>query len=225
MSLGLEVFPVEDWPRRVAAMLERATTGTKGLRLCLATGNTTRPVYQQTALESQPEIFLLDEFGGLPRDDPARCAAMLRRDLPGQPFHAPDVDAADPVASAGDYARIVGDGGLDLALVGLGRNGHLGMNEPGSARDSITRVVDLADSTSDGASAYGASTRPKWGITVGIGELMAAEELWLVVTGAHKRQILAATMSGPIGPDLPASFLREHANAVVLADRAAVDNF
>jgi len=223
VSLGLEVLPVEYWPQRVATRLAGATMGRVGMRLCLATGNTTRPVYQQTAIESEPEVFLLDEFGGLPRDDPARCAAMLRRDLPGHPFHAPHVDAVDPVAAAGEYGRLIADGGLDLAVVGLGRNGHLGMNEPGSARDSTTRVVDLAESTSDGASAYGASIRPEWGITVGIGELMAADELWLVVTGTHKRQILARVMSGPIGPDLPASFLREHRHAVVLADRAAVD--
>ncbi len=206
---------------RVGARLAAVLGADPGKRVCLATGATTSPVYGSTMVAGAPEVFLLDEFGGLPEDDPARCAAMLRRDLPGVPFHGPDVDAADPELAATDYGKLITRGVLDLAVVGLGRNGHVGMNEPGSTRVSRTRVVRLHETTADGARAYGASTRPSWGITVGMYELLQAGELWLVVTGGHKAGILDRVITGPIGPEIPASFLREHHNAVVLADSAA----
>ena len=211
-----------EWPRAVAGRLTSALSARPMLRLCLATGETTRPVYERTRVTGEPMIFLLDEFGGLPRHDPARCAAMLRRDLPGVPFLAPDVDGEDPEAAAGAYGRTIDDGGLDLAVVGLGGNGHLGMNEPGSSPLSETRVVDLARSTSAGALRYGATIEPLWGITVGLRQLMEARELWLVVSGRHKAKILRRVLGDQIGPDLPATFLREHHNARLLADAAAM---
>lgn len=205
----------------VAGRLSKVMARRHRLRICLATGSTTRPVYRTTDVTGSPEIFLLDEFGGLPRDDPARCAAMLRRDLRGREFHSPDVDAEDPIEAAAAYRELIEETGLDLALVGLGRNGHLGMNEPGSTSDSRTRVVELAKSTASGAAAYGASVRPTWGITVGIAELLEARELWLVVTGEHKADVLRRALADPVGSDVPATFLREHPNAIVLADAAA----
>ena len=225
MSPNLEVFAVEDWPGIVAQKLNRRMSEHPGSRLCFATGNTTRPVYRETRINGDAEIFLLDEFGGLPSNDPARCSAMLRSALPGYEFHVPDVDSDDPAAAATEYRALIDEGGLDLALVGLGGNGHLGMNEPGSTRDSVTRVVELARSTSSGALAYGATIRPSWGITIGIRELLEARELWLLVTGRHKRDILTSVVTGAIGPDLPATFVREHPNAFVLADAAAAAAF
>lgn len=225
MSPGLEVFAVEEWPGIVGQRLNRRMLELPGMRLCLATGNTMRPVYRETRITGEPEIFLLDEFGGLPGNDSARCSAMLRSALPGHAFLAPDVDSDDPAAAASEYGRLIDQQGVDLALVGLGRNGHLGMNEPGSTRASATRVVELAESTASGALAYGATTRPNWGITIGIRELLETRELWLLVTGRHKSDILTRVMTGPIGPELPATFVREHPNALVLADTAAAAAF
>ena len=128
-----------------------------------------------------------------------------------------------PQRLRGGVSSTIEQGGIDLAVVGLGRNGHVGMNEPGSSRDSVTRVVDLAETTSTGAMAYGASARPTWGITVGISELLEARELWLVVTGSHKAEILETVLRAPIGSDLPASFLRLHPKARIIADMAAAE--
>jgi glucosamine-6-phosphate deaminase len=196
-------------------------------RFCLATGGTVAPVYSHIDDLHGATIFLLDEFGGLPRDDPGRCAAMIQRDLLAHAsgagrVAAPDVDADDPVAAATRYKRLIDDGGIDLAVVGLGLNGHIGMNEPGSTADLPTRVVDLAPSTSAHAAVYGATTTPTWGITVGIAELMAARELWVLVTGAHKREILKRVLSASIGPGLPSTYLREHENCAVFADLVAL---
>lgn len=219
----VEVLADEDFATEVGSRLTRAMAGHPGIRLCLATGNTTHPVYRETKTTGNPAIFLLDEFGGLPPSDPGRCATHFRAVLPQVPFSVPDVDAADPKRSAVEYRGAIDHGGIDLAVVGLGRNGHVGMNEPGSSRDSVTRVVDLAEMTSTGAMAYGASARPTWGITVGISELLGARELWLVVSGSHKTEIMEAVLRAPIGSDLPASFLRPHPNARVIADKAAAE--
>ncbi len=221
MSLDLQVHPDPVWADRVAAELAAFLGKARGARVCLATGRTTTPVYARAEIDPVPEVFLLDEFGGLPRDDPARCSSMLRRDLPGIPFDLPDVDATDPQGSAEEYGERIRHGGLDLCVVGLGVNGHVGMNEPGSKIDQRTRVVELADQTAAGALAYGASTRPSWGITVGMAELMEAREVWLVVTGGRKADVLARMLEGDIGDHLPASFLRDHNNASVMADASA----
>ena len=167
-------------------------------------------------------IFLLDEFGGLPEGDPGRCDSMidhfLLEGLAARPtFHAPSVDPPDPEG----YQRLIDDGGLDLALLGLGGNGHIGMNEPGSEADSPTRVVELARSTSDHAAEYGASAKPTWGVTLGMRSILEAGEVWLMVTGAHKRDILRTALEGPVDPEVPASLLREHPRFRVLADESA----
>jgi glucosamine-6-phosphate deaminase len=221
VNLEIEILPDEDWPTLVGRRLTETIAHSPEARICLATGDTIAPVYRHTDVSGDPSIFLLDEFGGLPIDDPARCAAMFRRDFAHPRFLVPDVDAADPHAAADRYGETVRERPLDLAVVGLGRNGHVGMNEPGSTMGSVTRKVKLSETTSLGALAYGATMRPVWGITVGIAELMGATQLWLLVTGAHKAEILAEAMRCPIGPELPASYLRDHPDARLLADTAA----
>jgi glucosamine-6-phosphate deaminase len=227
LSHELEIIPDEEWAARTAGLFDERVR--PGIRVCLPTGDTVRPFYHEVAKRSTlegVEIFLLDEFGGLPADDPGRCEAMLNRDLVdrlrGSPtVRLPDVDASDPALASRRYADLVGDGGIDLALVGLGGNGHIGMNEPGSRPDLPTRVVDLEPSTIDHALHYGATAAPTWGITLGLAELLDSRELWLLVTGKHKREILARSLEGAIGPEVPASFLRGHPNLVVLADESA----
>ncbi|HXV71080.1 MAG TPA: glucosamine-6-phosphate deaminase [Acidimicrobiia bacterium] len=228
MSLQVEIQPDDVWAGTLADRF--AKTVRKGARLCLATGSTVAPFYRAVAEKVSlggVTLFLLDEFGGLPGGDPGRCETMIRRDLlsraSGRPrFRLPDIDAADPHREAGRYGDLIDDGGLDLAIVGLGMNGHIGMNEPGSTPDLTTRVVDLDPITSETATTYGATDKPTWGITVGMAELLRSRELWLLVTGSHKREILRRTLDDPIGPDVPASFLRNHPNATLVADESAL---
>lgn len=227
MTSHVETLANEEWAAAVAALLDQRAR--PGIRLCLPTGQTPTPLYAATARRTSFEdvtVFLLDEFGGLPEDDPARCMSMLNRDLlsrvDGSPVvHAPDVDARDPDQAAESYGDLVSDGGLDLAIVGLGANGHVGMNEPGSTIDQTTRVVRLARSTSEHASEYGASAPPTWGITVGLAELMDANEVWVLVTGAHKADILDRTLHGAVDSDVPATFLTTHPNCTFLVDESA----
>ncbi|MBN9023376.1 MAG: 6-phosphogluconolactonase, partial [Rhizobiales bacterium] len=115
-------------------------------------------------------------------------------------------------------------GGIDLAMVGLGPNGHLGFNEPGSAFDSRSRQVVLTPESIRSNAAYWGSEAdvPREGLTLGLGTLQAARCLAMVVAGAGKRDILARSLEGPVGEAVPATLLRQHRNAIVFADRAAL---
>jgi glucosamine-6-phosphate deaminase len=115
------------------------------------------------------------------------------------------------------------EGGLDLSVLGLGPNGHLGFNEPPADPDSSTRVVTLSpESVTSNARYWGASDRvPRKAVTAGMRVLLAARHTVLVVSGAHKRDILRRALVGPETPDVPASFLRRAAGVTVVADRAA----
>lgn len=227
MTFDLEILPDEEWAALVANRLE-AKLG-PGARICLATGTTPVPVYHAlsgSGAFAEVVTFLLDEYGGLPPGDPGRCTSMITRDLvervePPPTVMSPEVDHDDPGEAAAAYRELIGDCGLDLAVLGLGANGHIGMNEPGSTAESVTRVAHLDESTSRSAAGYGATATPTWGITVGMSELLAASEVWLLVTGEHKRDILNRTLHGAVDSDVPATFLTEHPNCVFFVDESA----
>lgn len=210
--------------------MAEAVGSTPGFRLCLPTGSTPVPAYAAFAAHGgslqEATVFLLDEFG-LPVGHPARCDAMLSRTLldrlpePPARVHSLDPSAPDLAEECRRYESELAAGGCDLTLLGLGGNGHLGLNEPGSDRTSRTRRVELAPATVAHAAAYGSGEPPMWGLTMGIGTILDSREIWLLVTGSHKAAILDRVLHGPIGPALPASFLRTHPNVVVLADEKA----
>ena len=195
-------------------------------RLCLPTGKTPIPFYDTLPANAlnQTTVFLLDEFG-LAAGSPARCDVMLRSALldrvPARRFERPMTEADDLESECARYHDLVSVEGLDLAVLGLGRNGHLGLNEPGSTPDATTRVVELAEETSEGARSYGADPPPTWGIALGLAEILESKEIWLLVSGEAKAKVLEAAVLGPTTSKLPASFLQTHANVTVFADRAA----
>ena len=173
------------------------------------------------------EIFSLDEYGGLAPDDPGLCANMLRRflidtiDLPKKNFHAIDTAAKNLAQFCRDYDAFIGKG-FDLTLLGIGLNGHLGLNEPGSAMDSPTRRVDMHPTTVSGSSRYLThSNLPTWGVAVGLKQLLASREIWLLANGPAKAEIIHRTVKGPIDISLPASLLRKHPSSYLFLDREA----
>jgi 6-phosphogluconolactonase/glucosamine-6-phosphate isomerase/deaminase len=203
MTVRLEVVAAEAWADRVADELIARVNERPALRLCLPSGDTPSKLFSRLVARSAAgevtfagvTIVLLDEFLGLAAGDPARCDVRLNRDLLA---------------------------GLYLALLGLGMNGHVGLNEPGSDPDSPTRVVGTAAATQDAAlGRYGAGRAPVMGITLGMDRLLAAGEVWLLVTGSRKADILARALNGPEGDDCPASFLRRHPRLWVVADEGA----
>jgi glucosamine-6-phosphate deaminase len=226
---------LDEWNAYVAGELVRKLKARPALRLCLPTGATPQAIYARlvaavaagTVSLREAQVFLLDEFGGVPVDAAGRCDVMLRRalldhvDLPPARYHRPVPEAADLEAMCADYDRAIGDG-LDLTLLGIGTNGHIGMNEPGSFYDSATRRVDLASSTTQAAVRYfGDVPPPTWGVTIGVGPLRASREIWLLAAGAGKADIVRDVLLLPVSAERPASLLRTHPNCTFFLDGAA----
>jgi glucosamine-6-phosphate deaminase len=232
VTLELDVRPSAGWADVVADRFLDRLHRRPTQRVCLPTGDTPRPIYRRLADRradlSRTTVILLDEFLGLPPGDPARCDVMIARDLldllpapPGRLLRL-DPDDEDPDAAAQRFDAEVTDGGIDLALVGLGANGHVGMNEPGSGPGSPTRVVALHAETLAGAMhRYGAGREPTGGMTLGLAPLLTARELWLLVTGRHKAAMLQRVLEGAQTDELPATWLRSHPALVVFADEGA----
>jgi glucosamine-6-phosphate deaminase len=206
--------------------------------LVVATGETPMGVYRELAerrargeLETaRLRVFQLDAYLGLAVDDRRSLYGWTLRSfvLPlGVPLanvvRLPG-DAVDPEAACRAYAAAAREaGGFDLAILGLGPNGHLGFNEPPSPADAPTRLVDLTpESVASNARYWGGEDQvPRRALTCGMDLLLAARRALLVVSGAHKRDILRSAVDGPETPDVPASYLRRSPSATVLADRAA----
>jgi glucosamine-6-phosphate deaminase len=227
-DLRIERLPAGSWPGAVVDAWEARHAGGP-LRMMLPTGGTPRPVYRELARRgpdlTDSEVFILDEFLGLPAGHPARCDSMIEVDLIGlleRPpvLHTLDPDAVDLAAEIAGYEAAIDAAPVDLVMLGLGANGHVALNEPGSTPEQRARIVDLHPTTIAGLAAS-ATPAPTQGATLGLGNILDAEEVWLLVTGRAKAAILAEAVEGPVGPGVPASYLRTHPNAVVYADEEA----
>ena len=213
--------------------------------LGLATGRTMEPVYgalvravralpvpQQQSLRQQWLSFNLDEYVGLAPGDARSFASFMARHLQ-QPLalgidqvRLPAGLASDPGAEAQRYATdLARCGGLGLQLLGLGLNGHVGFNEPPCPAAAPCRCLELSSTTREqNAGAFGgdAMAVPERAITLGLAEILAAQRLLLVVTGAAKAKTLARLLSQQPSPDLPASWLRIHPNLTLVVDQVAL---
>lgn len=223
------------WVAGVATFWRDRLRSQPALKHCLASGNTPIPVYREMVQSAKrgdvsfrkASVFALDEFGDLPEDDPGKCRHMLTRDLvshvdlAAENFHFFNPDAADLQAECEAFDRKVGNG-FDLVLLGIGLNGHLGMNEPGSAPDSPTRRVDLHATTISSSAKYLTHQHlPKWGLTVGMQQFANSREVWLVATGKAKAEIIKKIVRGEVTTNVPASLMRQHPNCTLFLDAAA----
>lgn len=228
-----------DAARRVADEIEALTRRAEAPVLGLATGSTPLGVYRELARRAARGVdfgglttFNLDEYVGLAPDHPASFRAYVERHvvrplgLDPTRVHLPpsDVDGsrADEAAAAYEQA-IRAAGGIDLLLLGIGTNGHLAFNEPGSARDSRTRVVELAPETraANARDFPPGEEVPRRAITMGIATILEARALRVLAFGAHKAPVVARALEGPVGAQTPASFVRGHPDLRILLDPAA----
>ena len=223
------------WTQAVCSLWRDRLRTQPDLKMCLPSGATPVGIYAGMARSvraglvsfARATVFALDEFGGLASDDPGRSAQMLRRqlidaiDLPPGAFHVLDPDVPDPERQCRDYDAAIGEG-FDLVLLGIGLNGHLGMNEPGSREDSPTRRVELHGTTIQSSARYFTHDRlPQWGLTVGMQAILSSKEVWLLANGSAKAAIVRRTVRGEITTDLPASLLRRHRDCALLVDADA----
>jgi galactosamine-6-phosphate isomerase len=203
--------------------------------LCLASGSTPTRGYdllaegqsQDPRLLGQARLLKLDEWGGLAMDDPASCESYLRRHLV-DPLRLHDRYVAfqsQPEAPAAECARIAAwlrqNGPIDVCVLGLGLNGHLGFNEPAPFLQPHAHVAQLSEASLRHAMLDQARGRPTFGLTLGMADLLQAREVLLLVSGEAKSAALRRLEHPAISTEFPASFLHLHPNAHVLCDSAA----
>jgi glucosamine-6-phosphate deaminase len=206
--------------------------------LGLATGSSVELVYEElaTLISADPVLragirraqgFALDEYVGLPPGDPNSYLATLERELaiptglPLDRLHVPSASIAD---DPGRYDKqISAAGGVTVQLLGIGGNGHIGFNEPGSPLDGGTRLITLDERTRRDNARFFASLAqvPAQAVTQGIGTILRARRLVLLAFGKQKAEALAAALTGPVTPQLPASAVQCHPDVIVLADAEA----
>lgn len=206
--------------------------------LGLATGRSVVPVYaelvrrQRAGLSFRHAVtFNLDEYHPIAAGHPGSFHRFMRErlfdlvDLERGACHLPDgsLPAEQLAAHGAEYERrIRAAGGIDVQLLGLGGNGHIGFNEPGSAAESRTRLVTLAAATrADNAAAFAGGAMPRQAVTMGIATILAARRIVLLAFGARKAPVLRRLLAEPPHEGLPATFLKRHPDVLVLADRAA----
>lgn len=225
---------VEAAGRCVADILEGYVRS--GSTLGLATGSSPGPAYRELVRRHTDgglsfegcRAFLLDEYLGIGADHPQSYRSVIRRALTDQvglrDVRGPDGTARDIPAEAARYEALIAEaGGIDVQLLGIGTNGHLGFNEPGSSLGSRTRVKTLTEQTRRDNARFFASLDevPRWVLTQGLGTILAARHLVLVATGPGKAPAVAAAVEGPVSAACPASVLQLHPHVTVVLDEAA----
>lgn len=228
----------EDTGRVVADAVQQALAGGADT-LGLATGSSPLAAYRELARRHREEglsfagvqAFLLDEYVGLPAGHPQSYARVIRAelvdsvDLDPARVHGPDGTAPDVLAEARRYdAAIAAAGPVALQVLGIGVNGHVGFNEPGSSLASRTRVKTLTEQTRRDNARFFTGTGeqvPRHVITQGLGTIGEARHLVLTASGEHKAPAVAAAVEGPVSASCPASVLQLHPHVTVVVDEAA----
>ncbi|GIQ69935.1 glucosamine-6-phosphate deaminase [Xylanibacillus composti] len=206
--------------------------------LGLATGGTPLGTYRELIRRHQTgelemsrvTTFNLDEYYGLDRDHPQSYWQYMQEHLfrslpiPEERIHMPPGKPEQVEASCLEYEQEIEQaGGIDLQLLGIGANGHIGFNEPAESLQPATHLAKLAESTVQANARFFASPEevPQYAITMGIGTIMKAKRIVLLATGEAKAEILSKLYTSPITTRLPASMLHMHPHVTILADREA----
>ncbi|WP_328162598.1 glucosamine-6-phosphate deaminase [Cytobacillus praedii] len=194
----------------------------------LATGGTMLPLYENlrnsTLDFSHCQSVNLDEYVGIPKDHPESYHSYMKRQLfDAKPFKAaniPNGEARDIQKEANAYEELLKSLTVDLQIVGVGENGHIGFNEPGTPFGSESHVVELAESTREANARFFNSIEevPKKAITMGISTILRAKSILLIAIGEKKRFALEALLNGEITEEIPVTSLLQHQNVIVLTD-------
>ncbi|EKP94239.1 glucosamine-6-phosphate deaminase [Thermaerobacter subterraneus] len=220
-----------------AEAVARRLAARPSLRMLLPTGHTPLGMYRRLVEITRHEglrwdraqVFLLDEYLGLGPEDPGSFRRYMAEHLLRHLNPAPAVDslngrAADPGSECARYEQALAAAGLDLVVLGIGRNGHIGFNEPGSPFTSRTRVVTLtADTRRANAPDFGGDPEavPPQALTVGIATILEGKEIFVLAAGAAKAPAVERAIQGPLDPAVPASALQRHPRVTWFLDREA----
>ena len=226
--------------RRIAGLVQERGAAGKGVVLGLPTGSTPVGVYQHLIRMHQEEgldlsdvvTFNLDEYYEVEPESLQSYHRFMRENffdhvnIPESNIHIPrgDLSREETEAHALAYEHAIKKaGGIDLILLGIGRSGHIGFNEPGSGKETRTRLITLDEITRKDAASdfFGEENVPREAITMGVGTILDIREVILMATGEHKAPIIRRAVEEPPSREVTASYLQLHRNATVFADRAA----
>ena len=204
--------------------------------LGLATGSTPLGLYGELARRyhsgrldfSQARSFNLDEYYPIARDHPQSYYYFMRENLFDKinltQYLLPNGEAEDPIAECAQYDALIEDaGGIDLMLLGIGHNGHIGFNEPAASYPMGTYFVDLTESSLEANSRFfgPGEHQPKQALTMGLGAIFGSKSIIMLICGESKAPIAKRLFEGKVHTDVPASFLLLHPDATIILDRAA----
>ena len=238
----MQVYVAEsyaDMSRKAANILSAQVILKPDTVMGLATGSSPVGTYQQLIewykkgdLDfAQVRTVNLDEYAGLAPEHSQSYRRFMQENffdhinIPRENTHVPNGLAPDLEAECRRYNQVIQSlGGIDIQLLGMGHNGHIGFNEPGQAFELETHVVDLTDNTIEANARFFASRDevPRQAITMVIKSIMQAQRIVMVVSGADKADIVRAAFAGPVVPQVPASILQMHPNFILVGDKAAL---
>jgi len=228
----------DELSEKAAKIIADAIRNKPNLVLGLATGGTPVGCYRELVRMHKEEkldfsrvvTFNLDEYIGLPPTHPQSYRYFMNENLFNhvnirmENTHIPDGMTDDPQKTCEEFEKAIETaGGIDLQLLGIGANGHIAFNEPGSPFNSRTRVVEISEQTrKDNARFFQSIDEvPRQAISMGIGTIMEARKIVLLASGARKADAVAKSVKGPITEEVPASILQKHPNCTFILDEAA----
>lgn len=250
---SLEKIPTKVWDsaregsihvaRSIALAIRQKQQEGEHIVLGLATGSSPIQVYKELVRMHQEEglsfanviTFNLDEYFPMQPDAPQSYVRFMREflfdhiDIKPENIHIPDgtLPLEQVEAYCARYEKMIQQaGGIDIQILGIGRTGHIGFNEPGSFETSVTRLIRLDATTRRDASKDFPSVEevPYRAVTMGIRTIMRAKAIYLMAWGQHKSEVVKLTVEGAVSPSIPASFLQQHPNAKVYLDRGAAED-
>ena len=229
----------KDMSRKAANIISAQVIMKPNCTLGLATGSTPLGIYDQLAewykkgdLDfSAVHSVNLDEYRGLPKENDQSYYYFMHKNLfdrvniRSENTNVPNGMEPDAEKECRRYEKLIADlGGIDLQLLGLGHNGHIGFNEPGEAFEKETHCVDLQERTIEANKRFfeSADEVPRQAYTMGIKTIMQAKKILVAVSGEDKAEIVKKAFFGPVTPTVPASILQMHNDVTVVADEAAL---
>lgn len=235
----IQVKDYDELSKKAAAIIAAQIVEKPESVLGLATGSTPvgtyaflRKWYGDGLLDfSDIQTMNLDEYRGITRNNIQSYYYFMREHLfrhvniPEENTHIPDGENENAEQVCQDYETLIQEaGGVDLQLLGIGRNGHIGFNEPSEVFEASCHCVKLAESTIEANKRFFDTVEevPKQAYTMGIGTIMKAKKILLLASGSDKAEALYRTVCGPVIPAVPASILQFHPNVMIIADEAAL---
>jgi galactosamine-6-phosphate isomerase len=227
----------ETMSRQAGELIAAEIAGQKNLLLCAATGRSPEGAYMELVRHSKEgdidvsriRIIKLDEWGGVPHNHPVSCENYLRHHLldplgiPGKNYIS---FASDPPDLQEECNRIrlelESQGHIDLCILGLGTNGHLGLNEPGPSLEPYCHIARLSQETLQHQMIASLKQKPVYGLTLGMMELLSSKKIILLITGQKKGEVIERLLTKKISSDLPASLLWLHQDVQCMIDSSCL---